>query len=303
MVGKIISVPKPLTANQVKILEKLKKLRASGDGKALTTKQKETLIELQFKEIKSRKYKLSDGQKTILSELVYAEKFGRSKVLYADALTKGIEQEKESRDLLSKVVQKYLIYSTERKTNDWVTGAIDIKPVNDVIIDLKTAYSWQSFTKILQDKPNEIYLRQLDSYMDLWGLKDSLLVHTLVNTPFEIIEKEIRSADYRMNLLNMEGNVRDEAIPEVKKIIYNHIFDEKGLNAFCEYSSQAEKTWFDDFKEIPESQRVHMIAHPFDKARIEQRNKCISLAREFMNTVTTINNLNPQILELEKEIS
>ena len=56
------------------------------------------------------------------------------------------------------------------KNNSWVTGAIDIEP-SHLIIDIKSSWSWESFCKILQDKPNELYLRQGDSYMDLWGVK------------------------------------------------------------------------------------------------------------------------------------
>lgn len=294
MVGKIINVPKPLTTSQTKTLADFI-ARENGEGKALTPKQKETLIELKYKKIQTTKYSLTDGQKTILSELAFAEKFNRSKIIYSDALTKGIEKEKDSRDLLSKATGVFLTHSTERKKNKWVTGAIDIKP-NNVIIDLKTAKSWESFMKILQDKPNEIYLRQLDCYMELWGLQDSLLVHTLVDTPTKIIEGELRRVDYKLNILDHEGNVRDERIPEVKRIVYNHIFTEKGLKEYCKESSVVNLEWFTDFQEIPEHERVHMISHSFDKVRIEQRNECIRLAREYMNKVTPINNFNPALV-------
>ena len=46
-----------------------------------------------------------------------------------------------------------------------------------------------------------------------------------------------------------------------------------------------------DFNEIPVEQRIHMIPHSFDKLRIQQRNECIKLAREYMNTIKPINNI------------
>lgn len=295
MVGKIVSVPKPLTKSQNDTLIQYRTGK-SGTGKDLSVKQKETLIDLEHKNLKSKKYSLSDGQKKILSELAFIEKHGRTNIIHSKAITKGLEKEKDSRDLLSKALGMFLIHDTERRSNEWVTGAIDIKPDN-MIFDLKTAMSWQSFCKILQDKPNEVYLRQLDCYMELWGIKESMLVHTLVDTPTHIIDREIRWLDNSLNLMNLEGNVREEFIPEVKKIVYNHIFTGEGLDKFCNESTIVEKSWFLDFKEIPEEERVHMIPHSFDPIRIEQRNESIKIAREFMNTVQPINNFQPNLIK------
>lgn len=293
-VGIIINVPKPLTENQKSTLTDYTN-RFNGEGRELTSKQKETLIGLQHKEIQSKKYSLTDGQKKILSELAYAETHKRKVILNAPKLTKGIEVEKESRDLLSRVTGLFFTSKKERKNNKWVTGEIDIDPIN-VIPDIKSSWSWESFSAITQDKPNDIYLRQGDCYMELWGLNDFLLCHTLVDTPNKLVEGEIRRSDYSLNILNVEGEVREECIDEVKKIVSNHIFSRKGLESFCDYSSNVYIEWFDDFVEIPEKDRVHMIPHSFDKVRIEQRNECISLAREFMNTVKPINNFNKDLI-------
>ena len=294
MVGKIINVPKPLTLNQKETFEAYL-LRESGIGKKLTVNQEKTLISLKHKDNESKIYKLSDGSKKLLSELAYAERYGRKKQINSEKLTKGLEVEKESRDILSRVTGLFLIASTERKSNDWVTGAIDIEP-NEVIPDIKSTWSWESFSKIIEDSANEVYLRQLDSYMDLWGKKESLLCHILTDTPNKLVEGEIRRLDYSMNILDMDGNVRDENIDDVKQVISNHIFSRKALEDFCEYSSGVQIEWFKDFKEIPEHERVHMIQHSYDQERIEQRNKSISLAREYMNNVTPRNNFNAKLL-------
>ena len=294
MVGKIINVPKPLTHNQSETLKGYTD-RFNGSGKPLTTNQKETLISLQYKEIQSRNYSLSDGQKKLLCELAYAVKNNRKAVLNFDKITKGLEKEKESRDLLSRVTNLFLVANNERKINDWVTGAIDIEP-NEVIPDIKTAWSWESFSKILQESANDIYLRQGDSYMDLWNKKEFLLCHVLVDTPFRLVEKEIYNRNYTSDILNIEMEVREESINEVKQIVTNHIFSRQGLEEFCDYSSNVYIEWFNDFVEIPENERVHMIPHSYDKTRIDQRNECISLAREYMNTVKPINNFKPELL-------
>lgn len=294
-VGKIINVPKPLTAKQKETLEVYTK-RFNGEGKPLTTNQKEDLISLQHKEIQGRKYFLTDGQKKILSELAYAETHKRTVTLNNSKLTKGIEVEKTSRDLLSRVSNILLTSSNDRRTNKWVTGAIDIDP-SEAIIDIKSSWSWESFSNITQEKPNEVYLRQLDCYMELWDIPYSLLCHTLVDTPNKLVDGEIRRLDYQNNVLNIEGDVRDENIEEVKQLVSNHIFTRKGIEDFCDYSSIIHIEWFDDFIEIPAKDRVHMIAHSLEKDRIDQRNECISIARKFMNTVKPINNFSLELIK------
>jgi len=287
MVGKIITPNKPLTENQQKTFVSLSERL---DVKGLTKTQDKTFTSLKYKKQLSETISLSDGAKKILSELSFAERFGRKIEINSPKLTKGIDVEKDSRDILSRVSGLFLTASTERKRNDFVTGAIDIEP-STAIIDIKSSWSWESFTKILQDKPNEIYLRQLDSYMDLWGLDESLLIHILTDTPFRLVDSELKRMDWQKNILSVDGDVRDESIDDVKKLISNHLFSRKALEAFCKESAIIHIEWFNDFVEIEEKNRVHMIPHSFDKQRIEQRNESVILAREYMKNSTPMNNL------------
>lgn len=296
MVGKIIDVPKPLTENQYNTLKDYLE-RDSGIGRALTDKQQITLTSLKHQLNQSKIYKLSDSTKNTLSELAFAEKYKRKIEINSSMMTKGLDVEKESRDILSRVTGLFLTASSERKYNKWVTGAIDIEPEH-VIPDIKSSWSWESFSKILQDKPNELYLRQGDSYMDLWGIDEFLLCHVLTDTPEKLVDGELRKADYNNNILDVEGNVRDENIEDAKRIITNHIFSRKALEQYCHNSSIINIEWFHDFIEIPEQDRVHMIPHSFDKVRIEQRNECIALAREYMSKSAPINNFKPELLTL-----
>lgn len=297
MVGHIIDVPKPLTQNQSETLNDLS-ARFNGDGKPLTDKQKETFFSLQNKYNESLKYTLTDSTKKTLSRLVFAEKYGRKVELNSPQISKGLEVEKNARDVLSRVSGMFLTPCEERKTNKWVTGKLDVDP-QGVIIDIKSSWSWDSYSTILESSANEIYLRQGDSYMDLWNMKDFILCHILVDTPSKLVEGEIRRYDYQNMILDFEGNVKDECIGEVVQVVSNHIFSRKGLEDFCDYSPNIHIEWFDDFKEIPEHERVHMVPHTFDLIRIEQRNECISLAREYMNTVRPINNFQPSLLLAE----
>lgn len=294
MVGKIIDIPKPLTPSQKETLANYTE-RNKGIGRALTIKQIKDLTSLQHKQNESEVYKLSDSTKKILSELTFAEKYNRKVDINSPKLTKGIEVEKNSRDILTRVSNIFLTASDERKNNKWVTGKIDVEPSN-VIIDIKSSWSWESFSKILEAKTNEIYLRQGDSYMDLWGVDEFLLCHVLTDTPHRLVESEIKRYDWNHNILNVEGEIREENIEDAVKIITNHIFSRKSLEEFCHHSPIIHIEWFVNFKEIPEHERVHMIPHSFDKVRIEQRNECIALAREYMKNSQAINNFNPELI-------
>lgn len=284
MVGKIVDVPKTLTVNQNETL------LAYREKPKLTEKQQKTLMRLEVKLLDSKKYSLSDSTKKLLNQYVFYKKTGRKNILEAKYLEKGIVKEKEARDLMSQVLGKMLVKDDERKCNEWVSGARDIME-SDVILDIKNAWSFESFNNLLIDKENELYLRQMDTYMDLWGIKESIVCHVLVDTPHNLVNDEIRRLSYKDDIMTIEGDIMDSSIPQVKNLISNSIFTRKGLEEFCHQSTNVMIEWFDDFIEVPINERIHMIPHSFDPIRIEQRNECIKLAREYMGTVKPMNNI------------
>ena len=289
MVGDIINPPKPLTFNQKETLVDYTN-RDNGEGRPLTVKQKETLISLEFKEIESKKFSLSGTAKSKLADIVFYEKYGRINSLSSKYLDKGITQEKAARDLLSKILDIPLVADEERKANDWVTGKRDIDS-KEIIFDIKSKWDFTTYAKSLVSSSNELYLRQLDCYMDLWGIRSSILCHILVDTPVNLVERELRSLDFKNNVLTMGGDVRDECIGQVVDLVNQHIYTREGLENLVHQSSILELEWFGGFIEIPESDRIHMINHDYDQNRIEQRNESIILAREYMNTIKPLNNI------------
>lgn len=287
--GNLVSVPKPLTDNQKETLEAYNN-RINGNGKTLTEKQKEDWHSLNTKLSDSKKYFLTDTAKKMLSDIVFFEKYGRNFRLTNKYFDKGLAVEKEARDLISDVLGQLLTSDTERKSNEWVVGSRDIKH-SDLIIDNKACYNFETFNKHLTESNNEYYFRQLDSYMDLWNIKNSLLAYTLVDTPFKLIDDEIRRLNWSLDILTLEGYVKDDKIQILVDLIQNHIYTRKGIENYCMQSSIVKIEWFDNFVEIPKSERVHFVNHSFDKIRIEQRNECLSLSREYMNNINPINNL------------
>jgi hypothetical protein len=298
MVGKIVSVPKPLTERQQQMLVDYR-LRAQGEGRPLTKKQEEAWHQLESKLIDSQQYKLTSGAMKELEEIVFYDMWGRMKILEAKEMDKGILAEKQSRDILSRLEGVRYVSDDERKTNDWVTGKRDIKS-DDIIIDIKSTWDFVSFSSKKIDAYNEIYLRQLDCYMELWDIPVARLAHVLVNTPFRLIEDEIKRQSWKKMMMDHEGNVYDENIPDVVAIVADHIFDRQYLEYYINGlpqeanelldpkeqwygSSMVELKWFKDFVEIPEKDRVIYVDHELQSERLEQRNECIKIAREYMN--------------------
>lgn len=287
--GSLVSVPKPLTINQSETLNSYRDRIFLGE-KPLTIKQKADWHSLEHKLNESKKYSLTDTAKKICSKIVFYEKYKREFRLDLKQYCKGLEVEKAGRDLVSGVLGQLLVSDDERRTNEWVTGKRDIK--HDCLsIDIKNAYDFESFNNHLLESTNEFYFRQQDSYMELWGIEDSLLAFTLVDTPFKLVNDELRRLDFKSNIMTIEGDIIDAKIEEVVNLVQNHIFTRKGLEEYCQLSSQVHIEWFDNFIEIPKKERVHLVPHKFDKVRIEQRNECLSLCREFMKNITPINNL------------
>lgn len=288
--GDLVSIPKPLSENTISELESFRE-RNSGIGKPLTEKQSEKLIELEYKFLKSTKFELSTTAQKLLTKIYFAQKFNRDFRLENKYFDKGILVEKESRDTLSELLNIRLVSDPQEKQNDWVRGKRDIKS-EKVIIDIKSTWDFNTFGQHLIESNEEFYFRQLDNYMELWGINEALLAYVLTDTPFHLINQEITNKNYKMQFLDNAGNIPDARIPEVKKIVCDHIFTRKSLESFCNESASIQIEWFNDFIEIPIQDRVHLVPHTFDPIRIKQRNECLRLGREFLNNIKAVNNIN-----------
>lgn len=287
--GNLVSTLKPLTETNILKLSQYRD-RMSGIGKPLTEKQQNELIELEYKHLKSKQYELSTTAKNTCAEIVFAERHGRRYSLENKFFEKGILVEKESRDILTDVLGIRLVADKQRKANEWVIGERDIKS-NDVIIDIKSTWDFNTFFSHQLDSKEEFYFRQLDSYMDLWVIHDSILAFVLVDTPIHILNQEITRQNFRKFFLDDSGEIIESRIEDVKKIVSDHLFSRQALESFCQQSGTIRIEWFDDFQEIPISERVHLNPHKFDKVRIEQRNESLTLCRKFMNELKPMNNI------------
>ncbi|CAM1370479.1 conserved hypothetical protein [Tenacibaculum litopenaei] len=277
-------VPKPLTPRQQATHDSLLERYNNPEAKPLTVTQLGTLGSLIEK--KNAKCTLTDGAKKYLEQLVYEHLTKRSSKIKAKYLDKGIQKEDKSFTTYSNVIDKLLIKNKVRKQNDFFNGECD--NAQSKIRDMKTSWSYESFPLTDTAIKNKAYEWQLDCYMDLWELKEAELVYVLVDTPTRLLNDELKRLDWKHNVYDQEGNIKDDIGRDlVVETVCNHIFTEKGLEAFCQESSlQVQLDWFKGvFVEIPEEMRVKVFHHAYCSVRNSQLKEMVKLAREYMDTV------------------
>lgn len=294
-IGKIMGgIPKPLSKDQSETLEAYEK-RFSGEGRKLTDIQLGKLIDLRRK--RDAKCKLTDSSKKYLEKIVWEEVTGRRQVLTAKYLDKGIQVEEKSISLYSRINKSFFRKNTERKHNEFFEGEPD--NAKDIIRDIKSSWSYKTFPLTETKINNSDYEWQVQIYMDLFRLKKAELIYCLVDTPFKLLNEEIRRMDYKYDLTDLEGNVKKENIPLVVETVCNHIFTLEGLKDFCNQSSVVFLKWFEGvFKEVPEELRVKTFYFDYDPKMISQAKEMVNLSRDYMNKI--LENVGLEIINNQK---
>lgn len=130
--------------------------------------------------------KMGAGTKTYVQEWLISELTGKTKRIDSKYLSSGVERELASLGRASKYFGIDLEKNTIQLGNDFFTGEFDAK-TDDMVIDVKS--SWDAFTfPLFETEPDKGYVRQLQIYMDLTGLKKASLVYCLENGTEEMIE-------------------------------------------------------------------------------------------------------------------
>lgn len=295
-IGNIMTgIPKPLTERQSQTFKDLEDRHEKHIGKALTEKQ--LLTFLQLKEKKNAKCKLSDGAKTFLDKLIWQELTGRSNKINSKYLDKGLMTEEKSITLLSEVEGKLFIKNKERKTNEFFQGECD--NAQKKIRDVKSSFEFETFPIAKKEIESKLYVWQLEVYMDLWEMNESELIYCLNDTPFKLIDDELRRLDWKSNIFDLTGNIREESIDLVVETIMNHIYTFQGLEDYCDFNDNIQIKWFEDkFKEIPVELRIKKYKLTQDKLRNSQLKEMVSLARDYMNS--QLEALGDAIIDLKK---
>ena len=216
------------------------KVRASQIGKIMATPRKAGEV-------------LSETAKTYVHDLVLEEKYGIKKEFSSRYTDKGNEVEEIGIALVNEVLNYKFIYKNyEFFENEWVKGTPDVN-TDEVLLDVKCSWDATTFPFFDTEVPNKDYYYQLQGYMWLTGKQESILAYCLINTPFQMVEDEIRRAHWKFNLIEENTELR-------KEVESKHVFDH-----------------------IPEHKRVKYWFIRRDEAVIEKIKERVELCREYYN--------------------
>ena len=210
------------------------KIRCSALGKIMTNARSKSEV-------------LSKTCKSYLQELAIEEMYGIKKEFSSRYTDKGIEVERESIDLVQDNCDFGFMYKNEEHfENDYLTGTPDVNTDN-ILLDVKSSYDATTFPWFEEEIPNKDYYYQLQGYMALCNKRKSVLAYCLVNTPFQIVEDEVRRAHWQEHLIDESEELRADVEARHN---FDHIPPEKRIKTFeVRYDKDVIKAIYERIKE------------------------------------------------------
>ena len=210
------------------------KIRCSAIGKIMTNARSKSEV-------------LSKTCKSYLQELAIEEMYGIKKEFSSRYTDKGIEVERTSIDLVQDNCDFGFMYKNEEHfENDYLTGTPDVNTDN-ILLDVKSSYDATTFPWFEEEIPNKDYYYQLQGYMALCNKRKSVLAYCLVNTPFQIVEDEVRRAHWKEHLIDESEELRADVEARHN---FDHIPPEKRIKTFeVRYDKDVVKAIYERIKE------------------------------------------------------
>jgi hypothetical protein len=132
---------------------------------------------------------LSETAKSYIKSIAKQDYFGYTTELNNKYVTKGIQCEEQSIELLNDVLFTNYEKNEVRKTTELLTGEADIV-TPELIIDIKTSWSFDTFPATPSDINIKDYEYQLRGYMFLYDVERVALAYCMVDTPSDLIGYE-----------------------------------------------------------------------------------------------------------------
>jgi len=173
---------------------------------------------------------LSETVITHLVDVYVSREYNRFTEIKAKVLDKGNEVEEDSITVVSRITKKFYKKNEEHLKNSYIQGTPDL--FDGVIIQQAeeirdTKSSWDAFTfHRSKYKPlDKRYYWQMQGYMALSVAKVSYVDFCLINTPYHLVQAELRRESY--NHLNEETPTWIEL-----QIIANHVYDKETFDKY-----------------------------------------------------------------------
>lgn len=208
-------------------------------------------------EPRSKSEALSETAKTLVQEIFNERELGiLPKSFWSKYTDKGIQMEDEAIQFASNVLGwDFVVKNTERFTNEWITGEPDVN-TEDLLADIKCSFDGTTYPLHDSVLKNKSYYWQMQGYMFLTGKDKAELVYCLMNTPEDIVRKEIYNEHYK--LYPFWDGTENEDI--VRLVTLKHNFDN-----------------------VPDRLRVKRFIVEKDERSIEQIKIKVEQAREYYN--------------------
>lgn len=205
---------------------------------------------------------LSKTARTRVQEAYLRKNFGIKKDISNKYIDKGVEQEDESIKLFAKVSGIFgVTKNKEYFKNDHFIGTPDII-TEDAIIDVKTAWSGDTYPWFDTELPNKDYLYQVLSYMDLTGKRKGYVAYCLTNASEGMIQDEIRRSVWRKKLIDPT--------------------DEQLLKVEDEVRGQME------FDHVPDRLRVKIFEIEYNETLLNSMKERVELCGEYYNELDAL---------------
>jgi hypothetical protein len=172
---------------------------------------------------------LSKTAKTYIEKVFKENELGYIESISSKFLDKGVIMEDVAIQMASEVLNwDFVVKNTQRYSNSYITGEPDIC-TDTLLADIKCSWNLGTFPMFEDELTNKMYYWQMQSYMWLTGHEQAELVYVLANTPFEIVEDEVRREHWKLHLIEEDLDVR-EAVQQIHN--YDHIPDALRVKRF-----------------------------------------------------------------------
>lgn len=124
---------------------------------------------------------LSETAKSEIRKIAKEQFFGYSSNIVTKPMMKGKDWEEESIALVNDVRGTLYVKNAERFENEFLTGEPDIIE-DDMIIDIKTSWSLETWPATPDEGVNKDYMWQLFAYCWLLGKWQAELIYCMIDT-------------------------------------------------------------------------------------------------------------------------
>lgn len=216
---------------------------------------------------------LSETTKSYLIERYIEFQYGRKKDISNKYIEKGLMVEEDAITLYSRLKKNYFKKNSERLSNAFVTGEVDLFEGEEIrkadeTIDTKACWDIFTFWKAKTEKLNKDYYWQGQVYMALTGASVHRVAHCLINTPQILINDEKKKLLWRAGVIDDTNKDYLQACLDLEKLM--------------------------TYDDIPLNERMHEEIVERDDAAIKSLYERIKKCRDWMNE---------NLFKLQKEVA